>query len=96
MRKVFLVFLAFFVFSVPALAGIDINTATQSDLERLKGIGPAKAKAIIEYRNKIGSFKSVEELTGVSGIGAGTLRQLGDQITVQNTATHGEMVEAPQ
>jgi competence protein ComEA len=94
MKKIFLVFLALFVFSVPVFAGVDINTATQSDLEGLKGIGPAKAKAIIEYRNKIGSFKSVEELAGVSGIGAGTVRQLGDKITVQNVTANEEMAEA--
>ena len=84
MKKVFLVFLALFVFNIPVFAAVNINTATQSDLEALKGIGPVKAKAIIEHRNKHGLFQSVEDLARVNGIGAGMIRQLGDQITTQD------------
>ena len=44
------------------LAAVNINTASSAELEALPGIGPAKAKSIVEYRQKNGAFKSVEEL----------------------------------
>jgi competence protein ComEA len=59
-----------------ALAGIDINSAGASELEKLPGIGPSKAAAIIEYRNQHGPFKSVDELDNVPGIGPSTLANL--------------------
>ena len=46
----------------PAWATVDLNTATQSELEAVKGLGPAKAKAIIEYRDANGKFKTVDDL----------------------------------
>lgn len=75
MKKIFLILVIFFGFNLSVLAGVDINTASQADLESVKGLGPVKAKAIIEYRNKYGMFKSVEELANVKGIGAGILKQ---------------------
>ena len=48
---------------------IQINSASSKQLQALKGIGAAKAKAIIEYREANGGFKSVDELTKVKGIG---------------------------
>ena len=45
-----------------SLAAVNVNTASPAELEALPGIGPAKAKAIVEYRQKNGAFKSVEEL----------------------------------
>ncbi len=86
MKKIFLILVVFFGFNLSVLAGVDINTASQADLESVKGLGPVKAKAIIEYRNKHGMFKSVEELANVKGIGAGILKQLGDQVSVQEEA----------
>lgn len=86
MKKIFLIFVVFFGFNLSVLAGVDINTASQADLESVKGLGPVKAKAIIEYRNKHGMFKSVEELANVKGIGSGTLKQLGDQVNIQEEA----------
>lgn len=86
MKKIFLILVIFFGFNLSVLAGVDINTASQADLESVKGLGPVKAKAIIEYRNKHGMFKSVEELANVKGIGAGILKQLGDQVSVQEGA----------
>ena len=86
MKKIFLILVIFFGFNLSVLAGVDINTASQADLESVKGLGPVKAKAIIEYRNKYGMFKSVEELANVKGIGAGILKRLGDQVSVQEEA----------
>ncbi|WP_363278143.1 helix-hairpin-helix domain-containing protein [Nitrosomonas sp.] len=90
MKKIFLVFLVFFGINFSVLAGMDINTASQADLESVKGLGPVKAKAIIEYRDQHGAFKSVEDLANVKGIGPGTLKQLGDQVSVQDEAAPGE------
>ena len=52
---------------------ININTATEEDLTILKGIGPAKAKRIIELRQKLGKFSNVNQLLEVKGIGPKTL-----------------------
>lgn len=53
---------------------VNINTADAATIaENLKGIGEAKAKAIIEYRKANGGFKSVDELTAVKGIGEKTV-----------------------
>jgi competence protein ComEA len=52
-----------------AAAPLNLNTATQAQLETLPGIGPAVAARIIEHRQKNGNFKKVEELMNVKGIG---------------------------
>ncbi|MFO7154312.1 MAG: helix-hairpin-helix domain-containing protein [Caldicoprobacter oshimai] len=61
---------------------VNINTADEATLDTLPGIGPSKAKRIIEYREQNGPFKSVEEIKNVSGIGDKTFEQLKDLITV--------------
>ena len=84
MKKLFLMAILLFEFTGPVYAVVDINTATQAELESLQGIGPAKAKAIIEYREKHGLFTSTEGLNNVDGIGPGTMKQLGNSITASN------------
>ena len=83
MKKLILMFVVLFVFSGFSYAGININTATQSELETLQGIGPAKAKAIIEYRKEKVPFASKDDLVNVDGVGPGTIKQLREQITVK-------------
>lgn len=61
---------------------ININTADQSKLTTLTGIGDAKAKAIIEYRNKNGNFKTIEDIKQVSGISDSIYEKIKDYITV--------------
>ncbi|MBQ2092159.1 MAG: helix-hairpin-helix domain-containing protein [Clostridia bacterium] len=61
---------------------ININTATAEELETLKGIGPAKAEAIVAYREQNGPFSSVDDLVNVTGIGEKTLANIRDKITV--------------
>lgn len=61
---------------------ININKAQQSELEEIPGIGPKKAEAIIEYRNTNGSFKSIDEIKNIEGIGESTFENLKDIITV--------------
>lgn len=60
----------------PPLQVINLNTATEADLVRLPGIGPALARRIVEYRRQIGGFKSVEQLLEVKGIGEKKLEQI--------------------
>ena len=62
---------------------VNINTATAEELdEKLTGIGPTIAKRIIEYRNSIGKFSSIEEIKNVSGIGDKTFEKFKDMICV--------------
>ena len=70
-----------------AQAAVNINTANQTELESLPGIGPVKAKAILEYRKKNGGFKSVDELTKVDGIGPVTLKNARNDIVLDASAT---------
>ncbi|MFS0644162.1 helix-hairpin-helix domain-containing protein [Siminovitchia sp. 179-K 8D1 HS] len=62
---------------------VNINKADASQLETLPGIGPAKAKAILDYREQQGGFKQEEDLKNVSGIGEKTFEKLQDSITVR-------------
>ncbi len=61
---------------------ININRATKEELTALKGIGPALADRIIEYREQNGPFKTVEDLTQVKGIGPAKLEGLRGQAAV--------------
>lgn len=62
---------------------VDINSATADQLaKQLSGIGPAKARAIIEYRESNGPFKSVDDLDRVKGIGKSTVEKNRSLITV--------------
>jgi competence protein ComEA len=70
-----------------ALAAININTATKDELVSLPGIGPAKAQAILDYRKAHGSFKTVEELKDVKGIGAKRFEQLKPDLAVGGPST---------
>lgn len=71
---------AFSVKEVGIQYPININQATQEDFESLPGIGPTKAEDIIEYRELIGSFSTIEDLLQVSGIGPATLEALKDYL----------------
>lgn len=65
---------------------ININTASQSELELLPSVGPAIAKRIIEHREKHGPFRTAQELDNVKGIGEKTLAKLLPLITVEAQA----------
>lgn len=67
----------------PALTGkININTATEAQLDELPGIGPTKAKDIAIYRAQHGLFKTVNDLDKVKGIGPATIKKLTPLITL--------------
>ncbi len=61
---------------------ININTASETDLETLPGVGPVTGAAIIDYRTQNGPFTSVDDLIDVSGIGPSTLEQIRPFVTV--------------
>lgn len=61
---------------------ININEATVNELTKLNGIGEGKASAIVEYREKNGGFKKIEEIQKVSGIGKATFEKIKDEISL--------------
>lgn len=63
---------------------ININTASQAELESLPAIGPALAKRIIAYREAHGPFPSIEKIVDVAGIGPATFKKIETLITVEN------------
>ena len=94
MKKLFLVLLAALSFSVSAFAAVNLNTASQEELETLKGVGPSKAQAILEYRKKNGSFKTVEDLNNVPGFGDKTVAALKSQVSVGGKAVAAPVASA--
>lgn len=90
MKRILLVLTAFLMMINLAFAAIDINSASESELDKLPGIGPLRAKAIVEDRKANGPFKSPEDIKRVKGIGDKTFEELKSQITVR-----GGSVAAP-
>ena len=87
MKKLLLILIACFAFVSAAIAGqINLNTASQAELDTLKGVGPVKAKAIVDYRTKNGPFKSVDDLEKVPGFGKKTVDKLRTDLTVNGGA----------
>ncbi len=95
MEKIWL-FIAVLLVSINmALAAVNVNTATQAELETLKGVGPAKAKAIIEDRSKNGPFKSVDDLDRVKGFGKKSVDKLRNDLTISSAGVVAPTVKAP-
>ena len=65
-----------------ASAAVDLNTATAAQLETLPGIGPSLAARIIEYREKNGGFKKIEEVMNVRGVGEKSFLKMKDRLIV--------------
>lgn len=61
---------------------VNINTATQEELQTISGIGEKRAKDIVAYREQNGLFKSVDELSNISGIGTKTLEKLKSEVSI--------------
>jgi competence protein ComEA len=66
---------------------VNLNTATGEELQLLPGIGPARARAVIEYRKAEGPFKRVEDLTQVSGIGERALERIRPHCVLKGKTT---------
>jgi competence protein ComEA len=71
----------------PSPAALNLNTATVAQLESLPGIGRATAERIVEYRQKSGGFKKIEELMNVRGVGEKSFLKLKPLITVSAPRT---------
>lgn len=76
--------IAVFCFTAFAHAEVNINTATMQQLTELDNIGSVKAAAIVEYRNKHGDFKSVDDLLRVNGIGMAILEVNRNMLTIED------------
>ncbi|MCF0147537.1 MAG: helix-hairpin-helix domain-containing protein [Clostridium sp.] len=61
---------------------ININSASLSDLQKINGVGAVKAQSIIDYREKNGGFKSIEDIKNVDGIGDKTFEKIKDKISI--------------
>jgi len=71
-----------------ALSGVvNVNTATAEELSLLPGVGPARARAIIELRQKRGGFKHIEDLLEVKGIGEASLAKLKPYLALEGKST---------
>jgi len=88
MKKALLVVLAavsLSLGSISVFAATDLNTASVAELQKVNGIGPKKAEAIVEYRKKT-PFKSVDELDKVPGFGKATVEKVKGELTVSGAS----------
>lgn len=90
-----LIALAISASALPALAGaendisgvVNVNTATQEELQLLPGIGESRAAALIEARKRRGGFQKLEDLLEVKGIGEAGLARLRPHLTLEGKTT---------
>jgi comEA protein len=66
----------------PALHSVDLNSATEKQLEQLPGVGPTTAKAIIEFRTRSGRFRRVDDLLVIRGISDAKLKKIRPYVVV--------------
>jgi len=85
MKRLLLLVVAL-LFSSLALAAVNINTASLSELDALPGIGSVKAQAIVDYRTANGPFKTPEDIMKVKGIKEGEFGKLKGQISVSGAS----------
>ncbi|MCH4168643.1 MAG: helix-hairpin-helix domain-containing protein [Streptococcaceae bacterium] len=64
-------------------AKVNLNTATEAELQTISGIGEKKSKDIINYRQINGAFQTIEDLKNVSGIGSATIEKIKDYVTIK-------------
>lgn len=94
MLKSLLVLLLYILFNssiVSSQQKININNATLEELKKLPGIGETIAKNIIEYREKVGGFKSLEELKKVKGIGDKKFEAIKNYLVVDDLSGHSKV-----
>lgn len=85
LKRLFMVkfFLSLLLCSTLLFSAVNVNRANSAQLQTLNGIGPTKAQEIINYRKSHGSFKSVDELVNVKGIGPKTLQKMKSQVAIR-------------
>lgn len=90
--SIFLFLLSSLFLQIAIAAPVNVNSADAGAISQaLKGVGPAKAKAIVDYRQANGAFKSVDDLLKVKGIGPAILKKNRDDILLSDAKT-----EAPK
>ena len=94
MKKAALLFAALFAYAGMALAVVNINSASEKQLAELDGIGPVKAKAIVDYRKKNGPFKAPDDLMLVQGIGEKTYQLIKPYVTVSGESSLKEKIKS--
>lgn len=95
MKRSVLLIACLFCFNTGVFASVDLNTASQAELEAIDGIGPVKAKTIIDYRSKNGPFKSVGQLDKVKGFGKASVKKIKGEVTVGKTSIKQEVLVKP-
>jgi competence protein ComEA len=85
MKFLRLLFFSMFLFGTAWADGlVNVNTASAEEIaEAVKGIGPAKAQLIVQYREANGAFTHVDQLVNVKGISLKTVDRIRDQITLE-------------
>lgn len=86
MKRILMSIMLFLASISLAFAAVNLNTATVDELDAVRGIGPSKAKAIVDYRSKNGPFKSVDDLKGVKGFGDKSVDKIRGELTVGDAA----------
>jgi comEA protein len=87
--------------AAPSAGIVNLNSASAEELERLPGIGPSRARAILALRAKLSRFSRLEDLLRVKGIGRATFRKLRPWLalsgptTLQSNATAGPVTRPP-
>ncbi|MGH8670811.1 MAG: ComEA family DNA-binding protein [Burkholderiales bacterium] len=85
-KSLLILWAGIFACNIALAAGLDLNTASEAQLEAIKGIGPVKARAIVEHRARHGPFKTLDELDAVPGFGAKTIDGIRTQLRVEDSA----------
>ena len=94
MKTLLKIFALFFAGANFAFAAVNLNTATQAELETLKGVGHKKAQSIIEYREQNGAFQSVDDLKKVKGFGEKSVESLKNDLHVVENPNKGQFIES--
>ncbi len=71
----------------PVTGVVNINTASEAELQKLPGVGPTKAERVVAYRSKRGKFRRVKDLRRVKGFGYKTIKKLEPHLAVTGPTT---------
>lgn len=87
MKKSLIAGLVLMTLSAVAFGAVDINSASEMELSKVKGVRVKDAKSIVHYRAKHGHFKTIKDLEKVPGFSAKKVAKLSKELTVSETAT---------